>query len=1035
MSTHLRLGGRAYAGLLFATLFAIPLVESISSAKAAEPMPHDRMLTPTVRQPKFPLKTRRMLWSDEEIAVARANTEKFPSARDLKQKIVEEADKWVAWSDEALRDLVTSAEVPRAFDLVTAGCPVHGKAIHEKGGTYPWIIDPKIPFKVKCPIGGEQYPSNDYETYYKSGFKIKKGWNTQYVDDGWGWVNPANGERYWFVAHANHWTWYGGTNSVTGALLNLNRAYVLTGDKKYAHKAAVLLYRAAQVYPDMDYERQSRFGLMQAAKGKRYAGGVVNSIWETGLVTGLADAYDNVWETIDGDTVLQKLYGKSGEEIRSFIEANLLEQAIDNYYNGRVRGNFGMHQNALLTLALARQNGENAKYVHDILNTTGKTPSYVGIRYALYDSIFRDGAPFESPGYNAGWVSKLSSVARLLKKSNYDLYALPKLRRLYDAVLDIVNIGKFTPSTGDTGGVYGTVSGLDTAAFQQAYREFGDERYAQWLQAAGAVGDGGFKTYESLFLPPVQVKAQPLEGRILPPQPPRLLAGWGIDMLNNPQDDISIAMYYGLHLGHAHFDRLNLDLFANGRPMMPDFGYPDAKNEFVEGIYTWSSNTIAHNTVTVDAGRQDGNVPGIVRWFATSPFARVMDVDGTGSYTQCSTYRRGLVMVDVGAGQSYYIDIFDVAGGRQHDYSLHGPPGKFEAIGGRWSPPAKGTLAGEDVPLGKIYDDAKLGAPGYKGGYGSYKGSGFQHLKNVQKSLGGDWLAQYSYEKDQTAQLRIRVLPQPNQQIILADARVSPVKFPQLVKFVIARRQATGNDKNLNSRFVSVLEPFKGKSCIEKVERIETADGNTIEGTTAVMVQRSDGLRDLIVYSSDEKPKSLRAGHIDITTDARCAVITLNNASVVQRVFFTGGHSLKIGQKEYRAANPVQGEVVEVDARQNTLKIRLGSVPSGFAAKTLIDQVVHLKNSKRWTPVTIAQASLAGNLLTVKTREELLVGLVHITAIKDSQISTDNDLILAPTYTGRSLTDKNFNEFHTIKSATKNYSGPLRQDIRRQKIR
>ena len=62
-------------------------------------------------------------------------------------------------------------------------------------------------------------------------------------------------------------------------------------------------------------------------------------------------------------------------------------------------------------------------------------------------------------------------------------------------------------------------------------------------------------------------------------------------------------------------------------------------NAYVSGIFTWSKNTIAHNTVTVDAGRQMGNQAGTVQLFADSPFARVLDVDAPETYEPCAQYR------------------------------------------------------------------------------------------------------------------------------------------------------------------------------------------------------------------------------------------------------------------------------------------------------------------------------------------------------------------------------------------------------------
>ena len=227
------------------------------------------------RIPQYPLKTKRMIYTDNDLATARLNIERYPKAKQVVESIVKAAGQWLSWADEDLRGLLPDARVPRAFDLNAKGCPIHGGEVFKKGGHYPWILDAKQPFKVKCPVGGEIYPSNDYESYYKSGFKDKKDWKTNYVDDGWGWVAP-DGERYWFVAYANHWLLHGVINP---AILNLSRAYLLTKDKRYAHKAAVMLYRLAEVYPEMDYANQSRYGLMSKVENREYKGKVVNAIW------------------------------------------------------------------------------------------------------------------------------------------------------------------------------------------------------------------------------------------------------------------------------------------------------------------------------------------------------------------------------------------------------------------------------------------------------------------------------------------------------------------------------------------------------------------------------------------------------------------------------------------------------------------------------------------------------------------------------------------------------------------------------------
>ena len=200
--------------------------------------------TATGRTPQFALKTQRQLLTDAQIARARKNVAAYPAAKGLADGIVKAADAWLEWSDADLRDLIPSADVPRAFNVGTAGCPKCGKAIYEKGGTYPWILDLERPFTVKCPVDGTVFPDNDFAAYYRSGFKDEQALEGAFADDGWGWVGP-DGSRYWFVAYANHWTWQ---SHLLPGVLNLARAYVLTDDARYAHKAVVMLDRIAEVF-------------------------------------------------------------------------------------------------------------------------------------------------------------------------------------------------------------------------------------------------------------------------------------------------------------------------------------------------------------------------------------------------------------------------------------------------------------------------------------------------------------------------------------------------------------------------------------------------------------------------------------------------------------------------------------------------------------------------------------------------------------------------------------------------------------------
>ncbi len=78
------------------------------------------------RTPQYPLKSKRMIYTDDDLATARLNIERYPKAKQVKEGIVKAAGQWLSWSDEDLRGLLPGARVPRAFDLNAKGC---GEAI------------------------------------------------------------------------------------------------------------------------------------------------------------------------------------------------------------------------------------------------------------------------------------------------------------------------------------------------------------------------------------------------------------------------------------------------------------------------------------------------------------------------------------------------------------------------------------------------------------------------------------------------------------------------------------------------------------------------------------------------------------------------------------------------------------------------------------------------------------------------------------------------------------------------------------------
>ncbi len=961
------------------------------------------------REPQWPLKTSRVLLSDEQIRRARQLCRTDTAATKIKDAIVQHAAYWAEKTDKQLRELLPGGEVPRAFNVSTEGCPVHGKQVYQFG-TYPWKLDRDRPFVVICPVGGETYPSNDFAAYYHTGMKDRSLLVGKYVDDGWGWLSPE-GKRSWLVGYACHWAW---RKYWLPAVDQLARAYVLTGDRKYARKAAVMLDRIAEVYPDMNYAHQSRYG--QLMNG-RYQGKILNAIWETGVLERLAIAYDSIFDALVGTDPI-KLTDRTSQDVRANIEANLLEEGIKAIQSGRIRGNFGMHQSALAHAVIVRQNGPTKALLEQILSGSGRGWSDEGVDYALYNLVYKDGMPFEtSPGYCAIWLDRFVSLADVLAHADIDLYGRAKLRRMFRAFSELVCARQFTPAIGDAGSIEAGWIGPGAATYLAGFRAYHDPSLAWAAKQLEGLKPEQVSDYADLFGPSRAAGALKAADDYEHRPSSRFLDGYGIVIMNNPADATAVSMYYGQRGGHGHFDQLNLELFAHGHRVSPDLGYPDFMNAFVPGIYTWSKNTISHNTVAVDRQRQTGNPHGKLLRFHDSRIAHVSDVEAAATYPQTHTYRRTLLLVDVSPAESYLVDVFRVAGGNVNDLSLHGPEGRFKMIEGRLSnPQIKGTLAGENVEYGHLYDDPVRGKPGYQGGFGGYQGSGYQHLFNVQRLRDGEaCTAEWQLKGTDDARLRVRILPQDQQQIIVADAYVSPTrKRPTILKYVIAQR--AGDD--LESCYVTVWEPFRGAPIIRGAELIEVTPTEPGALRSVALHVRRHGEDDWILLAP--APGVMRKVGRIMRTDAGVALIRTASGERVSS-FACGGTKLISPRHGLEVAIPrtLAGEVVRVDYRER--KIGLNVPGRQLNHRMLSGRTVRIFNGRHSCAYRVASATYGRDGLTLALAgSDVFTGRLRIEKVDSTTrtMSTPTCLMWPDYLTGMRLVTKDLQRQFLIESVS-----------------
>lgn len=644
-------------------------------------------------------KTGRTYYDDELMAQMRAKIERYDWAKAQVNAARTAAEPWVAMSDQELWDFVPPPGQLRALNVsFGVGCPVHGTEVFRRGGHYPWIMDPAHPFKVKCPVGGEIYPSNDFEPWNPDSITDEPERGPDYVDHGAGWVDE-NGTRYFFVAHYVFWQRW--QRDIAGAIRALRQAYLLTDDPIYAHKCAVLLARIAGMYRELDYRKQAYHHRWPSGINGR----MVDYIWMNGWIGNLATAYDAIYPALasDEDAELSEFLAAHGvENPRRFIEQEMLAAMAQDIFAHFIWGNTGMYQRSMATLAIVLDN-DDPEYAP----TTEQMREWLmqgdgEVAYLLWNGFYRDGHGGESsPGYSAGWCVNFYQIAQLLPKLGVDIWANPKVKKMADIGLDLYVAGTNCPSIGDAGSIRGAGRvGWSVALQGPAFEHYGDPRHAKALAIMGARSEDLFESYfdEDELERVIAEVGTEMEYRT------RNLGGYGLAVLEAGEEGNrrGVSMYYGFAGGgHGHFDRLTLEMQAFGRPMLTDMGYPA---HWLEKNTYWTSNTISHYAVVVDEHRQETMNRAFLNTLVGSPQVQLMDAEAAhATYPNtCSMYRRTAALIDTAPDSSYLLDIFRVDGGYQHDYSFHGPPFPEFAVEGAEPGPMQeqGTLMGPDVPFG-----------------------------------------------------------------------------------------------------------------------------------------------------------------------------------------------------------------------------------------------------------------------------------------------------------------------------------------------
>ncbi|MDR1531803.1 MAG: heparinase II/III-family protein, partial [Clostridiales bacterium] len=600
---------------------------------------------------------------------------------------------------------------------------------------------------------------------------------------------------------------------------------------------------------------------------------------------------------------------EAGRELREKIENGILREIYPAVKKSRINGNGAMHQYALAAAAFALDKSPETQEWLAFNDRSGVTlqPHEMGVpincaRYCLsdgmitggdilrllVDEIDRDGFTHEgSMTYSGTWLNsfmELSGITEAYRSRQADgtlgtgtpgpadgkktagadaAWILRfKLAKMFSAFAETRLCGKYTAAFGDAFLAGQPVDKPWVSQCAAGVCEYRDASAARLLSESYGGALSGL--HGGIFEPSPDLETA--VGDILAGTAPETksvnLAGAGFaalaDGARSPDTRRALSMYYGRSDHHGQADTLNLGLYAFGLNLAPDLGYPVNANRNGNRIQ-WSSNTIAHNTVTVDAAMQvRAPMQADPLHFAGGGPVQLIDADASRAYPQTSVYRRTAVTVRIDEASSYIVDFFLIKGGREHVYSFHGAEASaFDTRGLRLKRQEDaagayaGTYAGPDIPYppgGAVSGEIPEGSA-YDSGYG--------YLVNVQRDerpaapFSADWRIVDTYGvgcAGSEVHLKLTMLS-PVDDVAFADGappQKNPV-LPSAYRYLLARRKAADDSgAELESCFVSVIEPYNGESLIADIRAVLLA-----EDARAVKVTLKSGRVDYVAWSPD----------------------------------------------------------------------------------------------------------------------------------------------------------------------------------------
>ena len=431
------------------------------------------------------------------------------------------------------------------------------------------------------------------------------------------------------------------------AVETLGLAFQLSGEKRYAAKAAEILLAYADRY--LSYKRHTTRGHDRVGGGRVGPQTLDESTWLIPVVRG----YDLIWETLPRQqrtAIAKKLLRPAA---RLIMEHRIGIHNIQCWKNSAV---------GLVGICL-----DEPKFLADAVTSSR------GIHRQLARGILDDGMWFEGAwGYHYYTMSALVPLAEALRHVGVNVYT-DRYRSFYAAPLEFALPNGRLPAVNDSGeaNAYGPWT-----RYELAYARWRDPMFAALLQ-----GRSRASVESLLYGEPELVESAklPSGSRNYP------VGGYAYLQTDAGRDAPVVLLDYAPHGGgHGHPDKLQLILYAGGEIVAPD---PGCIHYGVPLHREWYKQTVSHNTVVVD-GRSQKPCQGKLRFFHATPELAVASATADDAYTGVRFARTVAVLPG-----GIVVDLVELASDKPHTYDwLFHCYGKLETglpLGTKLAPPGK----------------------------------------------------------------------------------------------------------------------------------------------------------------------------------------------------------------------------------------------------------------------------------------------------------------------------------------------------------